>query len=273
MVEALRRADGLQSSVDALQAKCREFESQLQAVKHENEEAEKHAAARELQAKRQAESDASHMHRQLSSKHEAAVQALQQQLKDESAAAAAERVAHASALRELESCHATHTAALLEKERVISNKESEISEAEARIQSLKQRLQDESVAAASLHAQALRTQEAAHTASVEALQATYDLQLRQLRATSQGAIESVGKSQDALTLVRFDSIDVRLFLSLCVSVKYCNNLRPLEQVLDSRLADLQRHHREEMAQVVGSHSRQIQQVRVMSAALLCSAFA
>jgi hypothetical protein len=203
--EALRRADGLQSRVDELHAKCKHLYAELQAAKHATEEMEKVSAAREAAAKQQAEVEASHMYRQLNSQHGNAIQALQQRLKDEVASAAAEREALETARLELDSCRASHAAVIAEKDRMIASHEFKLSDAEARLQSYKQRVEDESTAASSFHTQALRVQEAAHAASVEALQATYDMQLRQLRATSQGAIESVGKSQDALTLVCADS--------------------------------------------------------------------
>ena len=270
VAEALRRADGLQSTVNELQAKCKDLEAQLQGSKQNIEDATLKAAERELQARRQAEAEASHMYRQLRSEHEVAMQALHQQLKDESAASVADRASHALVVQELHSCQAAHAAALAEKDRVIASKQCEISEAEARFHSYKKHAEEESSAAASSHTQAYRTQEAAHAASVEALQATYEMQLRQLRATSQGAIESVGKSQDALTSVCGDfcvfivylfSFHVKLYSFQMTSHAHL-------QVLDSRLADLQRHHREEMAQVIGSHNRQIQQVRYRSTAEL-----
>ncbi len=201
IAEALRRADGLQSNVDELQAKCRKLEAELQAAKNTTEEMEKAAVTREAAAKQQAEIEASHMYRQLSSQHDDAIQALQQRLTDDTAAAAAEREVQASERRELESRLAAQVLVIVEKDRVIASLQSGISDAEARLASYKQRMEEESAAVAASHAQALRAQEAAHSASVEALQATFDVQLRQLRATSQGAIESVGKSQDALTLV------------------------------------------------------------------------
>jgi chromosome segregation protein len=214
--ESLKRADALQCSVNELQSKCKDLESQLHAAKQSTEDANLKAAERELQAKLQAEAEASHMYRQLKSEHAADVQALLVQVNDASAASAADRTSHASVLQELRSCQAAHAAALSEKDRVIASKQSEISEAEARFHSYKKHAEEESAAAASSHAQAYRTQEAAHAASVEALQATYEMQLRQMRATSQGAIESVGKSQDALTSVRCDSFKVNANLYICV---------------------------------------------------------
>ncbi len=260
--DAVRRADTLQASVDELQAKCKQCEAQLQAARHAAEEAAKESVARELLVRRQAEAEASQMYRQLKNEHEENIKALQQKLSDESCALAAERAALSNARRELEASNSAHAAALSEKDRVIAAKHSELAEAEARLISQKQRGDDEKSSAAVLHAQALRTQEAAHSASVEALQATYEMQLRQLRATSQGAIESVGKSQDALALV----CDAMLIRSLVVT--FCLSLIR-RQVLDSRLADLQRHHREEMAQVVGSHSRQMQQVKSTFCTQVC----
>jgi hypothetical protein len=207
--EVLRRADGLQCTVNELQARCKELEAQAQAAKQNIEDGNLKAAERELQARRQAEAEASHMYRQLRSEHEVAMQALLVQVKDASAAAAADSASHASVLKELHSCQAAHAAALSEKDRVIASMQIEISAAEARFHSYKKQAEEESADAASSHTQAHRTQEAAHAASVEALQATYEMQLRQIRATSQGAIESVGKSQDALTSVRGGS---RMFL-------------------------------------------------------------
>jgi hypothetical protein len=201
LVEALRRADTLQASVDQLQMKCNDFEAQLQAEKCSAEEAAKQAVSRELLVRRQAETEASLIYKQLKSEHEEGMKALQQQLKEESSAVAAEREAHDSTRRELDKTRDAQVAALAEKDRIISLKQNELSDAEARLLSQKQRAEDEKASTATLHAHALRTQEAAHTSSLEALQATYEMQLRQLRATSQGAIESVGKSQDALASV------------------------------------------------------------------------
>ena len=75
VAEALRRADGLQSTVNELQAKCKDLEAQLQGAKQNIEDATLKAAERELQARRQAEAEASHMYRQLRSEHEVAMQA------------------------------------------------------------------------------------------------------------------------------------------------------------------------------------------------------
>ena len=199
--DAVRRADALQASVDELQAKCKQCEAQLQAARHAAEEAAKESASRGLLVIRQAEAGDSQMYRQLKNEHEETVKALQKTLSEESSALAAERAALSTARRELDSSNSAHAAALSEKDRVIAAKHSELAEAEARLTSQKQLAENEKSSAGALHAQALRTQEAAHSASVEALQATYEMQLRQLRATSQGAIESVGKSQDALALV------------------------------------------------------------------------
>jgi hypothetical protein len=202
LAEALKRADGFQASAEEYQAKYKEIAAQLQASKNAKEEAEKDAAAREVLLRRQAEAEALEMCRQLNSVHEVSLETLRSQLQDESTAAATERAAHASALKELDSCRNLNAAALAEKERVITAKQLELSETESQFRSYRERAEEAKIAAESSHALALRTQEAAHAASVEALQATYEMQLRQLRATSQGAIESVGKSQDALTSVR-----------------------------------------------------------------------
>jgi len=257
MAETLRRADDAQASADRLHAKCKDYEAQLQVAQQAAADAEKRAVARELLVRQHADAEASHMCRQLKSEHEAAAQALQSQLKGESAAVAAEVAAHARTRQELDSSRSAHAAALAEKDRVIAAKHSELSDAEVRLQSQKQRAKDDEAAAASSHALALQTQESAHAAAVEALQLTYEMQLRQLRATSQGAIESVGKSQEALTSVRLHRI---IYIALAFIQSEFELLTPRVQVLDSRLADLQRHHREEMAQVVSSHSRQMQQV-------------
>ena len=201
VTDTLRRNDDIQADVDSLQAKCRELEARLQAAKQASEDADKNAAARELLVRRQAEAEASHMYRQLNGEHENSIGALKQQMKDEAASFAADRAAHASALQELELSCASLSAAIAEKDGIIAAKEKELSEASVVIQNLKQTAEYEKAAAAASHTLALSTQEAAHTASVEALQATFEMQLRQFRVTSQGAIDSVGKSQDALTLV------------------------------------------------------------------------
>ena len=206
MSEALRRADALQATADGLHVKCKDYEAQLQAAKQAAAEAEKKAAAREVLVRQHTEGEASRMCQQLKSEHEAIAQALQSQLKDESAAAAAQHAAHARTLQEFDSSLAAHAAALAEKDRVIAAKQAELTEADARLRSQKERAKDEEATAASSRVLAMQTQEAAHAAAVEALQLTYEMQLRQLRATSQGAIESVGKSQEALTSVCFQFV-------------------------------------------------------------------
>jgi hypothetical protein len=203
MTDALRRNDDIQADFDLLQAKCKELEAHLQTAKQTSENAEKNAAARELLIRRQAEAEASQMYRQLNIEHENSISVLRQQMKDESSLFAADRAANASALHELEASRAALSAEIEKKDGVIAAKEKEVSKASAAIQNLKQSAEYEKAAAAASHTLAMSTQEAAHTASVEALQATFEMQLRQFRLTSQGAIDSVGKSQDALTMVPF----------------------------------------------------------------------